>query len=142
MSTVHFGSPDREPRTASAKAVRLAVACALIGLAAYVVYGTGLVAVTPRNVGIGAGIFVTYLLVAYFVDLEPDYENLGEPMMSDHSGRLPILGWFRFNDPFDWSDNVSREFLFWRLMLSPGRFISIALTDPFFARRKRRYSKR
>ena len=88
-----------------------------------------------RKIGFGAGVLAAYLLVAYFVELEPDYENLGYSLVRDDSGRLPILGWLRFNDPFQWSDGVAREFLFYRLLLSPGRFITIALTDPFFPKR-------
>jgi len=86
-------------------------------------------------------VLAVYLLVAYFVDLEPDYENLGHPLVRDHSGRLPILGWLHFDDPFQGSDDVAREFLFYRLLLSPGRFITIALTDPFFAKLSRKRSR-
>jgi hypothetical protein len=142
MSTISFGPPDRQPRTKTAKAIRLAIACALLALATYGVYGTGLVAPTPQRFGIGAALLAAYLLVAYYVDLEPDYENLGYSLVRDRSGRLPILGWLYIDDPFRWSDDVSREFLFWRLLLSPGRFISIALTDPFFSKRSRKRSRR
>lgn len=135
MSTVSFGPPERRPRRAREKAIRFAVACGLLALAAYVVYGTGLVAVTFRNLGIGAGALAVYLLVAYFVDYEPDYENLGYSLSRSHSGRLPILPWLRINDPFQWSDNVAREFLWRRFLLAPGRFVAIALTDPFFPTR-------
>jgi hypothetical protein len=138
MSTVSFGTPVRPRRTAAAKAARFAMACALLALAAYVVYGTGLVATTPPKLLIGAGVLAAYLLVAYFVDLEPDYENLGYSLVRHHSGRLPILGWLHIDDPFQWSDGVAREFLFYRLLLSPGRFITIALTDPFFPKRSRK----
>ena len=93
MSTVSFGSPERPRRTAAEKAIRFAIACVLLALAAYVVYGTGLVTATPTKLGIGAGVLAVYLLVAYFVDLEPDFENLGYSPVRDHSGRLPILGW-------------------------------------------------
>jgi hypothetical protein len=99
------------------------------------------VAATPRNLGIGAAVLIAYLLVAYFVDLEPDYENLGYPLVRDHSGRLPILGWLRIDDPFQFSDGVAREFLVYRLLLSPGRFITVALTDPFLGRRSRKHSR-
>lgn len=142
MSTVSFGPPERPRRTATEKAVRFAVACAVLALAEYVVYGTGWVAATPQKLAIGAGVLAAYLLVAYFVDLEPDYENLGQPLVRDHSGRLPILGWFYIGEPFQWSDGVAREFLFYRLLLSPGRFITIALTDPFFPNRSRRRSRK
>jgi hypothetical protein len=142
MSTVSFGPPERQRRTAAAKAIRFAIACMLLALAAYVVYGTGLVAATPRNVWIGAGVLAAYLLGAYFVDLEPDYENLGYPLIRDHSGRLPILGWLRIDDLFQWSDGVAREFLFYRLLLSPGCFITIALTAPFFPKRSRKHSRK
>jgi len=138
MSTVSFGPPERQQRTAAAKAIRLALACALLALATYVLYGTGMVAATPPKLWIGAGVLAAYLLVAYFVDLEPDYENLGFSLVRDHSGRLPILGWLRVDDPFQWSDGVAREFLFYRLLLSPGRFITIALTDPFFPKLSRK----
>jgi hypothetical protein len=102
------------------------------------VYGTGLVAARARNLGIKAGALVAYLLVAYFVDLEPDYENLGYSLVRDRSGRLPILGWLYMDGPFQWSDGVAREFLFYRLLLSPGRFFAIALTDPLFPNRRRK----
>ena len=138
MSTVSFGPPERQRRTVAAKAIRFAIACAVLALAAYFVYGTGLVAATPPKLWIGAGVLAAYLLIAYLVDLEPDYENLGHPLVSDHSGRLPILGWLYIDDPFHWSDDVAREFLFYRLLLSPGRFITIALTDPFFPKRLRK----
>jgi hypothetical protein len=138
MSTVSFGPPDRPRRTAKEKAIRLALACGLLALAAYLVYGTGLVAATPRNLGIGAGVLVAYLLVAYFVDLEPDYENLGYSLVRDRLGRFPILGWLRIDDPFQWSDGIAREFLFYRLLLSPGRFLAIALTDPLFSTRRQK----
>jgi hypothetical protein len=141
-STVSFGPPERQQRTAAAKAIRFARACVLLALAAYGVYGTGLVAVTPPKLWIGAGVLAAYLLVAYFVDLEPDYENLGYSPVRDHSGRLPILGWLRIDDPIEWWDGVAREFLFYRLLLSPGRFITIALTDPFFPKRSRKRSRK
>jgi hypothetical protein len=140
MSTVSFGPPERPRRTAAEKVIRFAIACVLLALAAYVVYGTGWVAATPRNLGIGAGVLAAYLLVAYFVDLEPDYENLGYSPLRGHSGRLPILGWLRFDDPSQWSDGVAREFLFYPLLLSPGRFITIALMDAFFPNRVGRRS--
>ena len=123
MSTVSFGSPDRQPRTRSEKTARFVVACVLIALVAFGVYGTGLVAPTLLNLCIGAGVLVAYLLIAHFVDLEPDYENLGYEVIRDRSGRLPVFGWRYFNNPFQWTDNVSRDFLFWRLLLSPGRFL-------------------
>ncbi len=138
MSTISFGPPERERRSAVEKAIRFTVACGLLALLAYVVYGTGLVAATPAKLGIGAGVLAAYLLVAYFVDLEPDYENLGYPLVRDHSGRLPLLGWLYIDDPFRWSDDVARDFLFYRLLLSPGRFVAIALTDPFFRKRSRK----
>ena len=141
MSTVSFGPPERPRRTATEKAVRFAVACVVLALSGYFVYGTGWVAATAQTLKIGAAVLAAYLLVAYFVDLEPDYENLGYPLVRDHSGRLPILGWLYFDDPFQWSDGVAREFLFYRLLLSPGRFITIALTDPFFPKRSRKRSR-
>src|SRR5271166_5141837 len=81
MSTVSFGPPERPRRSVVEKAIRFALACALLALAAYVVYGTGLVAATPPKLWIGAGVMAAYLLVAYFVDLEPDHENLGHPLV-------------------------------------------------------------
>jgi hypothetical protein len=142
MSTVSFGPPDRPLRTAAEKAIRFTVAVAVLVLAAYLVFGTGLVAATPRNLGLGAGALAIYLLIAYFVDLEPDYENLGYSLMRDRSGRLPILGWLRIDDPFQWSDGVAREFLFYRILLSPGRFVAVALTDPLFPNRRRKRPRR
>jgi hypothetical protein len=141
MSTVSFGPPERQPRTAARKAIRFVIACAMLALAAYAVYGTGLVAATRPRLWIGAGALAIYLLAAYYVDLEPDYENLGCSFGGRHSNRLPIFGWLRFDDPFQWSDDVSREFLFYRLLLSPGRFISIALTDPLFPESRRRHDE-
>ena len=138
MSTISFGPPERQPRTAAAQAIRFLIACAMLALAAYGVYGTGLVLATRPRIWIGAGALAIYLLVAYSVNLEPDYENLGESLGSSHSRRLPILGWLHFDDPFQWSDDISREFLFYRLLLSPGRFITIALTDPLFSDSRRR----
>jgi hypothetical protein len=142
MSTVSFGPPEHERRSAVEKAVRFAVACGLLALAGYVVYGTSLVAATPARLGVGAVGLAAYLLVAYFVDLEPDYENLGYPLVRNHSGRLPTLGWLRINDPFRWSDDVARDFLFYRLLLWPGRFVAIALTDPFFRKRSRKRTRK
>jgi hypothetical protein len=80
MSTVSFGPPERQRRTAVEKVIRFAIACAVLALAAYFVYGTGLLAATPTKLWIGAGVLSAYLLVAYFVDLEPDYENLGHSL--------------------------------------------------------------
>lgn len=142
MGTFILGPPDRPQWTAGAKTIRFALACALLALAAYDLYGTGLVAVTPSKPWIGAGVLAAYLLVAYFVDLEPDYENLGCFLARGHSGRLPILGWLRIDDTFQWSDGVAREFLFYRLLLSPGRFVTIALTDPFFSKRSWKRSRK
>jgi hypothetical protein len=135
MSTVSFGPPERRQRSAGEKAIRFAVACGLLAVGAFVVYGTGLVATTPANLWIGAGVLAAYLLASYFVDFEPDYENLGYSPVNGHSGKLPILGWLRIDDPFQWSDGVAREFLFYRLLLSPGRFFVVALTDPFYRKR-------
>jgi hypothetical protein len=142
MSTVRFGPLDRPPRTAAAKAIRFTIACALLALATYGIYGTGLVASTPSKLAIGGGLLAAYLLIAYFVELEPDYENLGYSLVRDRSGRLPILGWFSIDDPFRWSDDVSREFLLRRLLLAPGRFLAIVLTDPFCSRRSRKRSRK
>jgi hypothetical protein len=142
MSTVSFGPPERPTRTAAEKAIRFAVALGLVVLAAYLVFGTGLVAATSRNLCFGAGALAIYLLLAYFVDLEPDYENLGYSLVRDRSGRWPILGWLRIDDPFQWSDGVAREFLFYRILLSPGRFVAIALTDPLFPNRRRKRPSR
>jgi hypothetical protein len=138
MSSVSFGPPKRPRRTATETAIRFAVTCGLVAIVAYVVYGTGLVAATPRNLWVGPGVLAAYLLVPFFVDLEPDYENLGRPLVRDHSRRLPILGWLYFDDPFQWSDGVARDFLFYRLRHSSGRFITIALTDPFYPKRSRK----
>jgi hypothetical protein len=138
MSTVSFGPPERERRTAAEKAIRFAVAVAVLVVVAYLVFGTGLVAATPRNLCLAVGALAIYLLVAYFVDLEPDCGNPGYSLVRDHSGRFPILGWLRIDDPFQWSDDVAREFLLYRILLTPGRFVAIALTDPLFPNRRRK----
>jgi hypothetical protein len=137
MSTVSLGPPERRKRTPAEKGVHFLLACALLAAAAYGLFGTGLVRPTRHAMSIAAGAVVVYLLIAYYVDLEPDYENLGYSLGRGHSGRLPLTGWFHVNDPFQWSDDVSRDFLFYRLLLSPGRFIAIALTDPLLPGRKR-----
>lgn len=55
------------------------------------------------------GTVLVYALISYYVRPEPNVDN---------------LGWFGFNDPFQYNDNINRALLSLHCFLAPGRFIA------------------
>lgn len=66
---------------------------------------------------------VIYLLISLFINVKPDYDNLGW---------VPFL----INNPFRFSDNINRFLMILNLLLTPGKFISKSIVGFF------RYLKR
>lgn len=71
---------------------------------------------TRRDVGLRLSLLGIYLFIAFWIDPEPDYND---------------LGWFGglMNDPFRFRDNINRSKLSWRLFLAPGAFIATGVWD-------------
>lgn len=114
--SVETGKPPHEPRSRLAVIVRGIVALGMVGT---VFVMTALVGpLTPGRVGMVAGVMSAYLLVAYLVRPEPDYDNLG------WAGGI-------FDNPLRYSDDINRFLVFVMLVLWPGRFVSTAIVDLF-----------
>lgn len=142
MSTVSFGPPDRPQRGARSKALRFLLAILLLVAAWLGAFAYYRVAWDRGSVLVGVGVTLGYLIVGYFVDFEPDLENLGIPTSTYVHKRLPStagsLWWWPTRWLWEWddwtqrSDNISRSVLFLRALFGPGKFIATALSDPLF----------
>jgi hypothetical protein len=91
--------------------IRFVISLLIIGLYQYV-----FVITTEFNVDLAYVIRVNsalffYLVIAFFVTLYPDRDN---------------LGWVPFiiNNPFRISDNINRWMVFFKIILLPGRYVS------------------
>lgn len=112
-----MGSRDRDPRPRWATAFLLVVALSLLG---------GWCGLLWRWFQLDtlddwfwpALATVIYLVFAYFIHPEPDYDNMG------------LLGG-AFDHPFRFSDDINRHLLLLMILLWPGRFIAEALVDGF-----------
>lgn len=69
-------------------------------------------------------IFLTYLLLAYRLRVNPDYDNLGW---------VPFL----INNPFRISDNINRFLVLLNVLFLPGKFVAHSVVG-FFRVMKRR----
>jgi len=114
--SVETGEPPREPRSRAAVIVRGVVALGIVGT---VFTMTALVGpLASGRPGMVAGVMGVYLLLAYFVRPQPDYDN---------------LGWMGgiFDNPFRYSDDINRLLVFLMIVLWPGRFVSTSIVDLF-----------
>jgi hypothetical protein len=66
-----------------------------------------------------------YCALGYWINPRPDYSNVG------------LLGGV-VDHPFKWSDDYNRWLVFLRILLWPGRFISVSLRDVVLVARGRR----
>jgi hypothetical protein len=57
-----------------------------------------------------AGVMLVYLLIALFINPIPDHGELG------------LWGTMRDN-PLTYRDNINRRLLFWKVVLTPGKFV-------------------
>lgn len=112
--SVETGMPPREPRSRTAVIVRGVVALGIVGT---VFVTTALVGpFASGRVGTVAGVMAVYLLLAYFVRPQPDYDNLG------WAGGI-------FDNPLRYSDDINRLLVFVMVVLWPGRFVSTAIVE-------------
>lgn len=114
--SLETGKPPHEPRSRLAVIVRGIVALGVVGT---VFVMTALVdPLTPGRVTIVACVMAAYLLLAYFVRPQPDYDNLG------WAGGI-------FDNPLRYSDDINRFLVLVMVVLWPGRFVSTAIVDLF-----------
>ena len=66
---------------------------------------------------VNAGLAI-YLLISYFINIKPDYGNLGW---------IPFI----FNNPFRISDNINRFLVILMLFFMPGKYISRSIVQFF-----------
>jgi hypothetical protein len=78
-----------------------------------------------ESVAVPALGLIVYLFVAYWLDVEPDMEN---------------IGFFHglVNHPFRMSDNINRTMAFVKVALMPGRFVARSLVGVVWLARGRR----
>ena len=122
IGTIERGVPDPghwHPRVILARAI--AAAILLAGVLTGIVWftdGTGEAVVAFLVVG-------AYCSAGYWYAPRPDLENVG------------WLGGL-VDHPFRWSDDVNRGLLVLRVVLGPGRFVTVSLRDAFRYRRGQR----
>lgn len=114
--SVYFGGePDDQELSVPSVVARCVIAVALMALCYFLLFRYG-VALTMKAVAWTVGLTVGYLVVAYFVRPEPETDNLG------------WLGGL-MDDPFHYSDDISRFLLFLLIILWPGRFVAVSLVQ-------------
>ena len=122
IGTVETGAPDPghwHPRLVVARGI---LGTLVLGLAV-----GGLISVTDSVVQatLALGSLGVYCFVAYHITPHPDYAN---------------VGWLRglVNNPFRISDDLNRWLVLLRVLLWPGRFVTVSLRDLGWLLRGRR----
>lgn len=105
--TIHHG--PRPIGSALGVITRFLISAAVLGALFYY---------APVELHILAGATAAYLLIAYLITPEPDYENMG------------WLGGL-VDDPLRVSDDLNRYMLFLKIFLWPGQFVARALVNIF-----------
>lgn len=98
--------------------VRFVVSLIIVGLIEYLLlfqtkYKIDLASILHVNIAL-----IIYLLISLFINVKPDYDNLGW---------VPFL----INHPFRFSDNINRLLVIINLMFAPGKFISKSIVAFF-----------
>lgn len=98
--------------------IRFIISLMIIGIVEYLmIFKTGdhndLTYLLTFNIGL-----LLYLLTSKFINIEPEYDNLGW---------VPFL----INNPFRLSDNVNRLLVILKLLFSPGKWISKSIVGFF-----------
>ena len=95
---------------------RFVVSLILIGLVEYwlftkTVYGISLGYMMKAN-----GALAIYLLIGYFIQVKPNYDN---------------LGWIPFiiNNPFRFSDNINRLLVLLMVLFIPGKYVANSIVE-------------
>lgn len=115
--SVTFGPPDdgddEDGPSVPGVIIRFAISTGLLVTVYYLLFAYAL-PLTGKGFAITSAVLLVYLLISYFVHPEPDTDN---------------LGWFGgvMDDPFHYSDDISRFLLVLLIVLYPGRFIAGSL---------------
>lgn len=119
---LRVGSPEREGRSPEAIALRGAIAVVVLAaLLSYVVTNVE----DRRDLLFYLGLLAFYLGAAFWLSPEPDADNMGM------AGGI-------IDHPFRYSDDVNRRLLLLRVLLAPGRFVTVSLRDAIAHGRGRR----
>lgn len=98
--------------------IRFIVSLIIIGLIEYLlIFQTNFDNDSAYVLKVNIGLFI-YLLISLFINIKPDYDNLGW---------VPFL----INNPFRFSDNINRFLVILNLLLNPGKFISKSIVEFF-----------
>jgi len=98
--------------------LRFIVSLIIIGLIEYLlIFKTNSDIDSAYILKVNIGLFI-YLLISLFINIKPDYDNLGW---------VPFL----INNPFRFSDNINRFLMILNLLLTPGKFISKSIIGFF-----------
>lgn len=118
VGDVESGAPLPTPGSA-----RVLYARAIIG--GIILVGGLYLATRSENRIVGFMLLAVYLVLAYFVNVQPDYSNVG------------WLGGI-IDHPFRWSDDMNRGLVFVKIALFPGRFAAMSVRDAIVRARGRR----
>jgi hypothetical protein len=98
--------------------IRFIVSLIIIGLIEYLlIFQTNSDNDSAHILKVNIGLFI-YLLISLFINIKPDYDNLGW---------VPFL----INNPFRFSDNINRFLMILNFFLTPGKFISKSIVGFF-----------
>lgn len=98
--------------------IRFIISLIIIGLFEYLwIFQTDLGNDLANILWLNIGLFI-YLLFSLFINVKPDYDNLGW---------VPFL----INNPFRFSDNINRFLVILNLLCAPGKFISKSVVGFF-----------
>jgi hypothetical protein len=98
--------------------IRFIISLMIIGIVEYlIIFKTGYHNDSTFLVTFNIALFI-YLLISQFINIEPDYDNLGW---------VPFL----INNPFRFSDNINRLLVILKLLFSPGKWISKSIVGFF-----------
>ncbi len=111
-SVTFGGEPDDEESSIPGMIVRFVIAMCLLTAVYYLLFRF-LLPFTWICAAWVTGLTLAYLLVGYYVRPEPETDN---------------LGWFGglIDDPFHYSDDISRFLLLLAIVLYPARFIAVS----------------
>lgn len=107
------GSWDKEAPPPTVAKRWVLVLRALLGLVVFA--GLAAIVIEADLPWLAAAAALLYLVVAYYVRVEPDMRNTGMLGFLDH--------------PFRWSDDQNRILVFFRVVLAPGRFAVASARD-------------
>ena len=99
--------------------LRFAISMIIIGIFEYLLlFKTGYYSDLNHILKVNSFLII-YLLIAHFIRIKPDYDNLGW---------VPFL----INNPFRFSDNINRFLVILNVLFMPGKYISKSIASIMF----------